>query len=168
METYYKMINENKCPFCRNKIALNVQKCKYCGEWLNNHCPVCSKIIPPNSTICPECKTTLIKKENNKLKIFRVLSLLSLLCCLGINIIFSFLGLYLQIDCSIPENQDKMYGIATLYVFLTCIPFYLPIISLIAGFERKISALATIINYIGFIFFLICFFSFSFGNLNFN
>lgn len=89
----------------------------------------------------------------------------SLIYCFLINLIFSIIGIGAKLDFAKPENEDIIYGIGGIYAILTFIPYYVPIISLITGFERKFSAIATVLNTIGQFIFAICLMAYSFTQL---
>lgn len=54
------------CPCCGEPIQKIAQKCKWCGEWLDNDkhssnisCPICGEQIPRESKVCPFCKESV-------------------------------------------------------------------------------------------------------------
>ena len=139
------MTNETKCLFCGEEINLTAKKCKHCGEWLNYHCPTCAEIIPQNVNICPECNTSF--KQKNQIDystLFKILSVLSIFGCLFITLVF------ILVCMSAEPNEiaefDLKAGMTIFYILFLFIPYFIPITSLCMGFEKKISAIATVIN----------------------
>ena len=61
-----------KCPYCGEEILVLAQKCKHCGEWLNNEkeeegqmvpCPICGELIKEGIDVCPYCNENLDQED---------------------------------------------------------------------------------------------------------
>lgn len=148
----------NICPFCGGEVIKSAQKCRHCGEWINYNCPICGEIIPKNVNVCPECKTPLkAESKDNKATTFKILAVVSIVYLFILNCIFSLI--FMSLAPKDAMNEDIMYGILGLYALLYFVPFHIPIVSLIIGFERKFSAVATFFNFAGLIvlsIFMVC------------
>ena len=46
---------EKTCSMCNTQNPPNFRFCGYCGVRLDNNCPNCGEIVPPDSRYCPNC-----------------------------------------------------------------------------------------------------------------